>query len=90
MRDLRPKSLKKTTRVRAISRGASSSAPTATTTPRFTAPLQAPIVCSLCGSPSWCFERTNLVERHQREVIELERSYTLRILRGDLPARGLT
>ena len=48
------------------------------------------IVCSLCGSPSWCFERTNLVERRQREVIELERSYTLRILPDDLPARGLT
>jgi hypothetical protein len=48
------------------------------------------IVCSLCGSPSWCFERTNLVERLQREVIELERSYTLRILPDDLPARGLT
>ena len=47
------------------------------------------IVCSLCGSPSWCFERSNLVER-RREVIELERSYTLRILRDDLPARGLT
>ena len=48
------------------------------------------IVCSLCGSPSWCFERTNLVERLQREVIELECSYTLRILPDDLPARGLT
>jgi hypothetical protein len=47
------------------------------------------IVCSLCGSPSWCFECTNLVER-LREVIELDRSYTLRILRDDLPARGLT
>jgi hypothetical protein len=48
------------------------------------------IVCSRCGSPSWCFERTNLVECLQREVIELERSYTLRILPDDLPARGLT
>src|SRR4030095_4837004 len=53
-------------------------------TPLYRSPPGA-IVCSLCGSPSWCFERTNLVERLQREVIELERSSTLRILPDDIP-----
>ena len=48
------------------------------------------LVCSLCGAPSWCFERANPVECLHRKVIELERSYTLRILPDDLPARDVT